>query len=438
MLDKKRLEQDVDGVRAALMRRGEVPGLDEVVALISERKERIAEVQQAQEQRNVINQQMKGAAKEEIEERRAELRALSDGIKEREIVVKNLEEKLEEKLLQLPNIPLPEVPAGADETGNLEIRRVMDIPHFDFPAKDHVDVGVGLGWLDFERGAKISGARFTFLRGEGARLHRALASFMLDFHRERGDTELVPPYLVSPTTMMGTGQLPKFAEDLFQVPRGESEPLYLIPTAEVPLTNYYADEIIDEEALPARLCAWTPCFRAEAGAAGRDTRGLIRQHQFDKVEMVRLATPEQAETELDDMVQRASDILSALELPHRVVLLCTGDMGSSAEKTYDLEVWLPGQDAYREISSCSRCGTFQSLRAKIRYRPLGDNPQKRPKPRPLITLNGSGLAVGRTLVALLENHQQADGSVRIPAALRPYLGGLEQIGHENAPANPTI
>lgn len=429
MLDKKRLEQDLEGIREALRRRGEIPGLDDVVALISERKERIAEVQQAQEERNAINQKMKGAAKEEIEQRRAELRALSGRIKEKEQAVKVLEEALEGKLIQLPNIPLPEVPTGADESENQEIRRVMEVPQMDFPAKDHVDLGVELGLLDFERGAKLSGARFTFLRGDGARLHRALAAFMLDFHRERGDTELAPPYLVSPDTMMGTGQLPKFEDDLFKVPRGESDPLYLISTAEVPLTNYHADEILDEETLPRRLCAWTPCFRAEAGAAGRDTRGLIRQHQFEKVEMVRLSTPDQAEAELDDMVQRASDILSALELPHRIMLLCTGDMGISSEKTYDLEVWLPGQDTYREISSCSRCGTYQSLRAKIRYRPLGDNPKKRPKPRPLVTLNGSGLAVGRTLVALLENHQQADGSIRIPAALRPYLGGQERIGN---------
>lgn len=427
MLDLKLLEHDPEGVRQALERRGQVPGLDDVLALVKERKELIAKVQVEQEERNAVNQKMKGAAKDEIDARRAELRALSDRIKEGEQRLKELEAALEAKVLPLPNLPLPEVPDGADESANVEVRRVGEPPRFDFEIKDHVDLGVSLGVLDFERGAKVSGARFTFLRGDGARLQRALASFMLDYHLAHGDLELSPPYLVTGQTMMGTGQLPKFEEDLFKVPRGEGEPLYLIPTAEVPLTNYYADEILDEEELPRRLCAWTPCFRAEAGAAGRDTRGLIRQHQFEKVEMVRFSTPEQAEAELDLMVERASGILSALELPHRVMLLCTGDMGATAEKTYDLEVWLPGQDTYREISSCSRCGTYQARRAKIRYRPVGEDPKKRPKPRPLITLNGSGLAVGRTLVALLENHQQKDGSVRVPERLRPYLGGQERL-----------
>lgn len=426
MLDLKLFETDPEGLFAALSRRGEVPGLDEVIALAKERKALVYEVQEQQEARNRINQEMKGSAKEVIEARREELRALSSRIKEKEQKLKALEEELEARLLTLPNIPLPDVPDGRDESANVEVRRVGEPRRFSFSPKDHVDLGLSLGLVDFERAAKVAGARFAFLVGEGARLARALTSFMLDFHRERGDLELAPPYLVNREAMLGTGQLPKFEQDLFWVPRDGQDPLYLIPTAEVPLTNYFADEILDEEELPIRLCAFTPCFRAEAGAAGRDTRGLIRQHQFDKVEMVRFATPEQAEEELERMVERASEILSALELPHRVMLLSAGDMGASAEKTYDLEVWLPGQDAYREISSCSRCGTYQSRRAKIRYRPKGER-QKRPKPRPLITLNGSGLAVGRTLVALLENHQEEDGSLRIPEKLRPYLGGLERI-----------
>lgn len=426
MLDLKLLESDPDSVKAALRRRGEVPGLDEVLALNAERKALIQKVQAGQEKRNEINQQMKGASKEVIEERRQELRALSDAIKEDDKKRAEVEARLEELVLRLPNPPRADVPDGADENSNVEVRRVLEPRAFDFEPKDHVDLGTALGVLDFERAAKLSGARFAFLKGQGARLSRAIASFMLDFHIARGDVEIAPPLLVGPGAMTGTGQLPKFEEDLFKVPRGEQEPLYLIPTAEVPLTNYYADEILEEETLPQRFCAFTPCFRAEAGAAGRDTRGLIRQHQFEKVEMVRFCTPEQADAELEGMVTRASDILTALELPHRVMLLCAGDMGAASEKTYDLEVWLPAQQRYREISSCSTCGTYQARRAKIRYRPAGEG-DKKPKPRPLVTLNGSGLAVGRTWLAILENHQQADGSVRIPEALRPYLGGLEVL-----------
>lgn len=425
MLDLKHLESDPDSVKAALRRRGEIPGLDDVLALNAERKALIQKVQAGQEKRNEINQQMKGASKEVIEERRQELRALSDAIKEDDRKRAEVEARLEELVLRLPNLPREDVPDGEDENQNVEVRRVLEPRDFDFEPKDHVDLGAALGVLDFERAAKLSGARFAFLKGQGARLSRAIASFMLDFHIERGDVELSPPLLVGPGAMTGTGQLPKFEEDLFKVPRGDQDPLYLIPTSEVPLTNYYADEIVDEETLPQRFCAFTPCFRAEAGAAGRDTRGLIRQHQFEKVEMVRFCTPEQADAELEGMVTRASEILTALELPHRVVLLCAGDMGAAAEKTYDLEVWLPAQGRYREISSCSTCGTYQARRAKIRYRPAGEG--KKARPRPLVTLNGSGLAVGRTWLAILENHQQADGSVRIPEALRPYMGGAEVL-----------
>jgi seryl-tRNA synthetase len=426
MLDLKQLEADPAGTERALRRRGAIPGLEDVLALAEERRVLIGRVQAGNEQRNEINKGMKGASKELIDERRTELRALSDAIKDDDKLRADVEERLEGLLLTLPNPPRDDVPEGKDESGNVEIRRLLEPAALSFPAKDHVELGGSLGLLDFERAAKLSGARFSVLRGVGAQLSRALASFMLDFHTSRGDLELAPPLLVGPSALLGTGQLPKFEDDLFKVPRGDAGPLYLIPTAEVPLTNYFADEILEEEQLPVRLCAWTPCFRAEAGAAGRDTRGLIRQHQFDKVEMVRFCTPEQADAELEAMVQRASDILTALELPHRVMLLCTGDMGATAEKTYDLEVWLPGQDAYREISSCSTCGSYQARRAKIRYRPAGEGPKK-PKPRALVTLNGSGLAVGRTWLALLENHQQEDGSVRVPAALRPYLGGRESL-----------
>jgi seryl-tRNA synthetase len=432
MIDLKLLEADPEAFATALRRRGDVPNLDEVVALSQQRRARIAQVQQDQERRNAVNAEMKGAAKEVIDARRAELRALGDGIKQAEAEVKQLEEQLDALAKFVPNPPRKDVPDGRDEHGNIEVRRVLTPRTFDFPVKDHVDLGEGLGVLDTARAAKISGSRFAFLQGQAARIERALVAFMLDHHIGKGDLELAPPYLVHGKTLEGTGQLPKFADDLFGVSFGPPQqagatPLYLIPTAEVPLTNYYADEILDEEALPIRFCAYSPCFRAEAGAAGRDTRGLIRQHQFDKVEMVRFATPEQADAELEGMVQRASDLLAALELPHRVMLLCAGDMGFASEKTYDIEVWLPAQNTYREISSCSTCGTFQARRAQIRYRPAAKAGAKPEKPRPAVTLNGSGLAVGRTLIALFENHQQADGSVRIPEALRPYLSGHDAV-----------
>jgi seryl-tRNA synthetase len=361
-------------------------------------------------------------------------------VKELESAQREVEEKRDALALVIPNTPRADVPEGRDEHGNVEVKKVLEPRKIESP-KDHVDLGASLGLLDVERAAKISGARFAFLKGMGARLERALAAFMLDFHLDKGDVELAPPYLVSGKTLTGTGQLPKFADDLFGVSFGPPKeagptPLYLIPTSEVPITNYYADEIIDEERLPLRFAAFSPCFRAEAGSAGRDTRGLIRQHQFDKVEMVRFCTPEQAMAELDLMVQRASDIMTALELPHRVMLLCTGDMGFASEKTFDLEVWLPAQGTYREISSCSSCGGFQARRAAIRYRPRSADPKKPGKPTPLVTLNGSGLAVGRTWIALLENHQQPDGSVRIPEKLRPYLGGIDALRKETAAAIP--
>jgi seryl-tRNA synthetase len=427
MLDLRALEADPVAFAANLRRRGEIPNLDEVLRLASERKEAIRTAQTQQEEKNRLNDAMKKATPEERELRRAELRALSDRIKELEDKQRAAEAQLDELALLIPNSPRADVPTGASGDDNVEVRRVLTPRTFSFPIKDHVDVGTGLGIMDAERAVKVSGSRFTFLRGAGAKLERALASFMLDFHLDRGDLEMAPPYLVSADSMKGTGNFPKFTDDAFAVSFGLPQaagatPLYLIPTSEVPVTNYYAGEILDEAELPKRFCAYSPCFRAEAGSAGRDTRGLIRQHQFSKVEMVRFCTPDAALGELEDMVQRASDIMTALELPHRVMLLCTGDMGFSSERTYDLEVWLPGQDMYREISSCSTCGSFQARRAGIRYRPPSDDPKKAAKPQALVTLNGSGLAVGRTLVAILENHQQADGSVAVPKVLQRYLG----------------
>jgi len=433
MLDIKAIEKDPDAVFAALKKRGDVPGLDDVRRLSTERKAAISDVQEKQAARNEINKKMKGASKDEIEENRAKMKAVSAEIKEGEARAKALDEELNALLLTIPNTPHDSVPEGDDEDSNVELKRVLEPRAFDFDAKDHVDVGNGLGIFDFERAAKISGSRFTFLKGAGCRLNRALTHYMLDFHGKLGDTEMAPPYLVHGHAMLGTGQLPKFEDDAFKTYRGDGQsddggdaPLYLIPTAEVPLTNYYNDEILDEKDLPIRFFGHTPCFRAEAGSAGRDTRGLIRQHQFDKVEMVRFATPDMADDELEKMVARASQILEDLELPHRTMLLCGGDLGFSAEKTIDVEVWLPGQGCYREISSCSTFGSFQARRAKIRYRPHVEG-GKKAKALPAVTLNGSGLAVGRTLVALLENHQQADGSVRIPEKLRPYMGGEEAI-----------
>jgi seryl-tRNA synthetase len=441
MIDLRALEADPDAFALNLRRRGDIANLDEVLKLARERKEAIRAAQSKQEIRNGLNEQMKKATPDEREQQRAALRSLGDEIKALEDKSKAAQEKLDALALVIPNSPLPDVPTGSDEHGNVVARTVGAPKTFAFTPRDHVDLAEGLGVLDSARAAKISGARFAFLKGNAARLERALAAFMLDFHLGKGDVEMAPPYLVSGKTLTGTGQLPKFGDDLFGVsfgPPKEAGPtaLYLIPTSEVPITNYYADEILDEETLPRRFCAFSPCFRAEAGSAGRDTRGLIRQHQFDKVEMVRFCTPAQAAAELDEMVQRASDILTALELPHRIMLLCSGDMGFAAEKTYDLEVWLPGQPAgadgagkgaYREISSCSTCGSFQARRAAIRYRPTTTDAKKPPKPLPLATLNGSGLAVGRTLIAVLENHQQADGSVTVPAVLRPYLGGLDVL-----------
>jgi len=332
-----------------------------------------------------------------------------------------IEAEFRERMLEVPNLPHPDVPYGRDESENVVVREVGERPAFAFTPRPHWELGPELGILDFERAAKLSGTRFAVYWGLGARLERALIQFMLDIHLSRGYREVIPPYLVTAETLTGTGQLPKFEGDLFKTSAGDRD-LYLIPTAEVPLTCLHKDEILERNELPKKYVAFTPCFRSEAGSYGKDVRGLIRQHQFHKVELVKLTTPETSMDELEGMVEDAEEVLKRLELPYRVVVLSTGDMGFAAAKTYDLEVWLPGQRAYREISSCSNCTDFQARRAGLRYRP-----EPKGKPRFLHTLNGSGLAVGRTLIAVLENGQERDGSVVIPAALRSYMGGVERI-----------
>jgi seryl-tRNA synthetase len=394
---------------------------EEWLALDSQWRESLRELEELRRQRNQRSQDI-GRAKargEAVDGLVAEVGQIKEKLARLEPEVEALEKRLEELELLLPNVPQGSVPRGADAASN-RLERVVGVPReFDFPPKPHWELGVALGLVDFERAAKLSGSRFAVLWGWGARLERALAQFMLDLHtHEHGYLEVLPPYLVQAKTLVGTGQLPKFEEDLFRV---AGHDLYLIPTAEVPVTNLHRGEVLDEATLPRRYVSWTPCFRSEAGSYGQDVRGLIRQHQFHKVELVHFATPETSDLELEFMVKAAGRVLEKLELPYRVVTLCTGDMGFSAAKTYDLEVWLPGQGRYREISSCSNCEAFQARRAGIQCRGRGG------KTRLVHTLNGSGLAVGRTWIALLENHQQEDGSVLIPEALRPYLGGLERL-----------
>ena len=429
MLDINLLRRDLDAVVAQLQRRkNPQPYLDvpRYSALEAERKQIQTLTEQRQARRNALSKQigqMKGKG-EDTSALMAEVNGIADEQKAGAERLEVVQAELHEMLFGLPNLPQPGVPDGADETGNVEARRWGTPPAFDFKPRDHVDLGAALG-LEFETGARLSGSRFTFMRGPAARLHRALAQFMLDTHTQaHGYTECYTPYIVNREVLEGTGQLPKFKQDMFWVTRGgdETQPeQYLISTSEISLTNSVREQIIDAAALPIRLTAHSPCFRSEAGSAGRDTRGMIRQHQFDKVEMVQVVHPDTSDAALEQMVGHAEAILQKLELPYRVVTLCTGDMGHGAEKTYDLEVWLPAQDTYREISSCSNCGAYQARRMQARFR----NAQG--KTEYVHTLNGSGLAVGRALVAVLENHQQADGSVRIPAALRPYLGGLDVL-----------
>jgi seryl-tRNA synthetase len=422
MHDLKYIRENPKDFDAALMRRGAEPVAASILALDENRRAILTEMQNAQARRNDVSKSI-GAAMGKGDTATAEV--LKAEVAQLKDILPQLEEReraagieLDALLAGLPNLPAADTPDGADETENIEIARWGEPREFDFEPRDHADIGPALG-LDFETGVAISGARFTFMRGQMARLNRALGQFMLDHQTtQRGYTECATPYLVRQESLFGTGQLPKFAEDNFQTTDGR----WLIPTAEVSLTNSVREQILDESALPIRLTALTPCFRSEAGAAGRDTKGLIRQHQFEKVELVSIVRPEDSAEEHERMVQSAEGILQALELPYRKMLLCTGDMSASARRTYDLEVWLPGQGLYREISSCSNCGDWQARRMNSRYRPAEG------KGNVFVhTLNGSGLAVGRTLVAVLENHQQADGSVSVPAALLSYMGGLTKL-----------
>ncbi len=429
MLDINLLRRDLAAVIDRLERRKNPQpflDVDRYSALEAERKQIQTRTEEQQARRNALSKQigmLKGKG-EDTSAVMAEVGGIGDALKADGDRLEQIQAELQLMLMSLPNLPHDSVPQGADEHANVEVRRWGTPRALGFAAKDHVDLGAALG-LDFETGTKLSGSRFTFMRGTAARLHRALAQFMLDTQtQEHGYTECYTPYIVNREILEGTGQLPKFKEDMFWVLRGgdEGQPeQYLISTSEISLTNTVREQILDAAALPIKLTAHSPCFRSEAGSAGRDTRGMIRQHQFDKVEMVQITHPDQSYEALEQMVGHAEAILQKLELPYRVMALSTGDMGFGAAKTYDLEVWLPAQDTYREISSCSNCEAFQARRMQARFR----NAQG--KPELVHTLNGSGLAVGRTLVAVLENHQQADGSIAVPAALRPYLGGAETL-----------
>ena len=421
MHDIRFIRESPEAFDAGLKKRNLAPLSAELLEIDKRRRAAISESEGLQAKRKALSQQV-GIAKrkgEPAEALRAEVASLEEGLKRGEAEAARLDEELTHRLEVLPNLPADDVPPGTDEHGNVEIRRFGNQRNFSFTPKDHVALGEALGEMDFAQAAKISGSRFVFLKGRLARLERAITQFMLDLHTEvNGYTEIDPPMLVKDTAVYGVGQLPKFAEDMFRTDNG----FWLIPTAEVSLTNLVNDVVLDEKELPLRFTAFTPCFRSEAGAAGKDTRGMIRQHQFPKVELVSITTPEQSEAEHLRMTAAAEEVLKRLGLAYRTLTLCGGDMGFSARKTYDLEVWLPGQNAYREISSCSNCGDFQARRMAARYRP-----KEGKGTRFLHTLNGSGLAVGRTLVAVLENYQNEDGSVTIPEALRPYMRGVETI-----------
>ena len=427
MHDLRWIRENPDAFDRGLERRGLPPCAEQVLALDKEWRAFETAAQEAQAARNRLSREI-GGAKSRGEPIDALLRQV-EGSKEAEATTTaktaELRQQIDALLASLPNLPAEEVPDGPDESANLEIRRVGEPPRFNFAPLPHEAIGEKLGQMDFARAAKLSGSRFVVLKGALARLERAIAQFMLDLHtREFGYTEISPPLLVRDEVVFGTGQLPKQAEDMFRT-TDETGGFWLIPTAEVPLTNLVAGEILDETVLPLRFTAWTPCFRSEAGAAGKDTRGMLRQHQFQKVELVSVTRPEDSEAEHERMTGCAEEVLKRLGLPYRVMLLSSGDMGFAARKTYDLEVWLPAQNTYREISSCSNCGPFQALRMKARYRPAGGKGTQ-----PLHTLNGSGLAVGRTLIAILENFQRANGTVAIPEALQPYMGGQKAIGED--------
>lgn len=427
MLDLNFVRENLGTVREAFAHRNfPADGLDRFVELDAERRRVIGEADRINQLRNAASKEigalMQSGKKDEAEAKKAEVAGLKDQQGEFERARDAADAEMRELLSGLPNLPDAAVPVGKDEAANVEVRKWGEPREFDFEPKDHVDLGEALGILDLERATKIAGARFAILNGAGARLERALINFMLDIHTtEHGYTETLPPFLVNETALFGTGQLPKFAEDLFHI-RDERN-LALIPTAEVPVTNYHAEEILDAKDLPKYYTAYTPCFRSEAGSYGRDTRGLIRQHQFEKVELVKLTLPEDSDNEHEKLTADAERILQLLGLPYRTVILSTGDMGFGARKTYDIEVWLPSQQTYREISSCSNCGDFQARRMNLRFRRAGGA-----KPEFVHTLNGSGLAVGRTWIAILENYQQADGSIVIPEVLQPFMNGLEKIG----------
>lgn len=427
MLDIRRLREQTEEVKASLSRKGVDPlEVDRVVELDASRRDILPKVEALQAQRNRLSREigLLRKAGENTSEQQEQVRAIGREISALKEQASSLEVELREALLRIPNTPHPSVPDGVDETSNVEVGKWGEKPSFDFIPRAHDELGVSLGILDFERAAKISGARFVFYSGPGARLERALINFMLDLQtRENGYREMLPPYLVKAGAMVGTGNLPKFEEDLFKVDGGS---FYLIPTAEVPLTNLHAGEILEEASLPRKYCAFSPCFRSEAGSYGKDTKGIIRQHQFHKIELVRFSRPEDSYEELERLTLDAESVLRALDLHYRKVLLCAGDASFSSAKTYDLEVWIPSQGRYREISSCSNFEDFQARRAGIRYLPADGG-----KPRFLHTLNGSGLAVGRTVVALIEQGQRADGSVAIPEKLVPYCG-FQEIGPKQA------
>lgn len=421
MLDIKMIRQNTDEIKERLATRGvKAEKIDALLEKDKRRRELLVETEGLKQKRNEVSAEIANAKrnKQDATDAIKEMREVGAKIKSLDEELEEVEATVKDMASRLPNLPNPTIPVGPDESANVELRKVGTPREFDFEPKAHWDIGEDLGILDFDRGAKVSGARFVYYKGLGARLERAVYNFMLDEHAKEGYTEMLPPYIVNAQTMYGTGQFPKFKEDVYQV---NGEDMTLIPTAEVPLTNYYRDEVIPMEKLPVYFTALTPCFRSEAGSAGRDTRGLIRMHQFNKVEMVKFSKPENSYDELEKMTQNAGNIMEKLGLPYHVITLSTGDMGFSAAMTHDLEVWMPAQNKYREISSCSNCEDFQARRAHIQYR------DENGKLNFVHTLNGSGLAVGRTVAAILENYQNEDSSVTVPEALRPYLGGLEKI-----------
>lgn len=425
MHDIKIIEKDIEAFKANLRLRGfDISIVDTAISLNQKRKEITTKVETAQagvkSKSKEIGQLMKSGQTDEAQSLKNEVQQLKQSVEELNLALPAIKEELDNLLATIPNLLEADTPVGEDETSNVEVNRWGEPRTFDFEVKDHVDLGENLKMLDFEKAAQLTGARFCVYKGALARLERAVANFMLDFHLENDYEEIIPPFIVNDQTLYGTGQLPKFEEDLFKI-KSDEKNWYLIPTAEVPVTNLKREEIFDESEFPLKYTAYTPCFRSEAGSHGRDTRGLIRMHQFSKVEMVNIVHPEKSDETLSEMVKSAETILEKLGLPYRTIRLCTGDIGFGSRKTFDLEVWVPSQNTYREISSCSNCGDFQARRASIRFKKQGEKPQY------AHTLNGSGLAVGRTVVAIMENYQNKDGSITIPEALRSYMGGLEQI-----------